>query len=206
MTTERWSARTESGGRIPPLVILSLAAIASPLLAQGSIPVPEAPVGSRVRVWTLYENLGEARVLEWGDSTLVLAPADAEADSLTVPFREISKLQVSWGRDMRRGIARGALFGSGAGIAIGLLVGAAAVNNCSELFCELDALGYMAGGMVIGGVIGGAVGATNPPERWVRVELPVEAGFPPYRKPFHETMGFRIASTVVGILISVAIN
>ena len=116
MTTERWSARTESGGRILPLVILSLAAIASPLLAQESIPVPQAPVGSRVRVWTLYENLGEARVLAWGDSTLVLAPAHAEADSLTVPFRAISKLQVSWGRDVRRGIARGALFGSGAGI------------------------------------------------------------------------------------------
>ena len=88
----------------------------------------------------------------------------------------------------------------------GLLIGNAVVSDCREFLCELDALGYMFGGMLFGAGVGAGVGASYPPDRWVRVDLPVQAGFPPYRTPFHETFAFKLLYSGLGIALLAIIN
>lgn len=45
------------------------------------------------------------------------------------------------------------------------------------------------------------------PDRWERVDLPMEAGFPPYRKPYRETFAFRLITAAVEIaLVAIIIN
>ena len=83
----------------------------------------------------------------------------------------------------------------------GLLIGNAVVSDCREFLCELDALGYM-----FGAGVGAGVGASYPPDRWVRVDLPVQAGFPPYRTPFHETFAFKLLYSGLGIALLAIIN
>ena len=88
----------------------------------------------------------------------------------------------------------------------GFLIGTVAVSDCSEFLCELDALGYVFGGMLLGAGVGAGIGALYPLGRWVRVDLPVQAGFPPYRTPFHETFVFRLLSVGLGIALAAIIN
>ena len=105
-----------------------------------------------------------------------------------------------------RGILGGAGIGATIGMLGGFLIGTVAVSDCSEFLCELDALGYVFGGMLLGAGVGAGIGALYPLGRWVRVDLPVQAGFPPYRTPFHETFVFRLLSVGLGIALAAIIN
>lgn len=71
---------------------------------------------------------------------------------------------------------------------------------------KVTVLGYMFGGMLPGAGVGAGIGASYPPDRWVRVDLPVQAGFPPYRTPFHETFAFKLLYSGLGIALLAIIN
>ena len=177
----------------------------SPLLAQQLRLVPE---GDTVRVWARGYGLKktEATVVGWSGATAQFGRLTIPPDSLVVPFGGITRLDHLQGKDRVRGFARGLGIGGGVGVVLGFVVGRLVVGGCQEFLCELDALGYMAGGMVVGAVVGGGIGVSNPPDRWERVTLPVAAGFPPYRTPIHETFAFKLVSTAVGIAVMVLLN
>lgn len=173
--------------------------------SQRFSPVPE---GDTVRVWARDFGLKKTKVtvLGWADSTVLFESLRRPPDSLTIPFGGVTRLDVLRGKNKGRGIFRGAGIGGGIGVLAGFLIGTAAVSGCTEFLCELDALGYMFGGMLLGAGVGAGVGASYPPDRWVRVDLPVQAGFPPYRTPFHQTFVFRLLSAGVGIALMAIIN
>ena len=168
-------------------------------------PVPE---GDTVRVWARHFGLKKTKVtvLGWADSTVLFERLRLPPDSLTIPFGGVTRLDVLRGKNKGLGILRGAYYGGAIGMLAGLLIGSAAVSDCTEFLCGLDALNYMFGGMLLGAGVGAGVGASYPPDRWVRVDLPVHAGFPPYRTPFHETFVFSLLSAGVGIALAAIIN
>ena len=169
-------------------------------------PVPE---GDTVRVWARDFGLNKTKVtvLGWADSTVQFERLRLPPDSLTIPFGGVTRLDVLRGKNKALGIRRGATIGGGIGVLAGLLIGSAAgVSDCTEFLCGLDALNYVFGGMLLGAGVGAGVGASYPPDRWVRVNLPVQAGFPPYRTPFHETFVFRLLSWGVSIALVAIIN
>ena len=169
-------------------------------------PVPE---GDTVRVWAPDFGLKKTKVtvLGWADSTVLFEGLRLPPDSLTIPFGGVTRLDVLRGKKSKGlGILRGAGIGGGIGVLAGLLIGEVAVSGCTEAFCELDALNYMFGWMLLGAGVGAGVGASYPPDRWVRVDLPVQAGFPSYRTPFHETFVFKLLSTGLSIALLAIIN
>ncbi len=176
-----------------------------PMCAQQVQPVP---VGDTVRVWAPRDNVKrvKATILPWEESTAKLLRLSVPTDSLDLPFSNITRLEVLRGRNTGRGILVGFGVGGTVGMLTGALIGAGAVSGCTGWFCEFDAFGYAAGGMLIGGVLGAVIGGANPPDRWTRVELPTWAGFPQYRKPFYETVAFKLALIVAPILFAAAIN
>ena len=186
----------------------TLTAQERPLRLGPSQRVRPVPEGDTVRVWAPDFGLKKTKVtvLGWADSTVLFEGLRLPPDSLTIPFGGVTRLDVLRGKNKVRGILRGAAIGGGIGVLAGLLIGNAAVSNCTEYLCELDALGYMAGGMLLGVGVGAGVGASYPPDRWVHVDLPVQAGFPPYRTPFHETLVFKLLSAGVGIALAAMIN
>lgn len=167
-------------------------------MSMGSRPlwsqVQAVPVGDTVRVWAPDEDVkgAKATVLPWIQRTATFASLSAPTERMEFPFGTVTRLEVLRGRDTGRGIVTGFAAGGTLGLLLGAVIGNAAVSGCRELLCELDALGYAVGGLLIGGVVGAAVGAANPPDRWTRVDLPTSAGFPEYRKPFHQTTVFKI--------------
>lgn len=168
-------------------------------------PVPE---GDTVRVWARGFGLKKTRVtvLGWADSTVLFESLRLPTDSLTIPFGSVTRLDVLRGKSKGLGIRRGFGIGGAIGMLSGLLIGTAAVSDCSEFLCELDALGYLFGGMLLGAGVGAGIGASYPLDRWVRVDLPVQAGFPPYRTPFHETFAFKLLYTGLSITLLAIIN
>ncbi len=170
------------------------------LLAQQ---LPLVPEGDTVRVWARGYGLNKtkATVVGWSSSTAQFGRLTTPGDSLVVPFGSIMRLDRLQGKDRLAGFGRGAAIGFMAGTVLGAVLGRAVVSGCREFLCELDALGYLAGGAAVGAVVGGVTGVQSPPDRWERVPLPVAAGFPEYRTPIHETFAFRLASTVLSIAL-----
>jgi hypothetical protein len=169
--------------------------------------LPTFRLGDTLRIHAPGAALKHARVTfsAWGDSTLRL---QRRGDTtVTVSFSQITRLDRYAGKDRLTGAINGiGIFGT-IGMLAGLVIGKSAVSGCQGLFCEFDAFGYMAGGMLAGVAIGAPVGATAlAPDRWRRVELPVELGFPAYRTPVHETIAFRLLMIGACVLLSRAIS
>lgn len=188
-----------------PLIVVLGSAPAGALQAQEVQPV--AP-GDTVRVWSSSLDLEARRatVLPWSAPVARFASTSEPFDSLAIPFSRLTRLDVLDGRNHARGILLGAAVGGSLGFLIGILVGEAAVRGCQEFLCGLEALNYAGGGFLIGGVLGGAIGAANPPARWRRVELPTEAGFPPYSIPWYNRIEIKILSLLLGAAVAVAVN
>jgi hypothetical protein len=138
--------------------------------------------GSRVRFSTA--NDGDASRVAIvsavrGDSLVLLR--DGSAESITVPFDQMTQLDVSSGRRDRMGAGLGV--GLVAGAAIGGLLGAATYQkpscNSGDFFCglgDVGAGGSAAGGAILGGVggalVGLLIGSIVHTERWDAVPLP----------------------------------
>lgn len=170
--------------------------------------LPAFTVGDTLRVHASRVALKRARVtfVAWDASTLRLHTTRGDA-TVAVPFPEVTRLDRYAGKNRLEGAIRGAAILGTVGMLTGWLIGKGAVSGCRELFCELGALKYMAAGTLAGVVIGAPMGATAlAPDRWRRVELPVELGFPVYRQPFHETVAFRVLWFAGSLLLAAAIN
>lgn len=177
------------------------AGVRHPLVGQEMPPVPG---GSRVRVWApdLGVRRERAAVLTWHDSTVSFRPEASGGDTVLVPFRALRRLDVYVGKDRLRGGMVGAAIGGTVGMLVGTVIGNGAVQGCQEWLCELEALNYMAGGMAIGMALGVPVGVSAAPDKWARVDLPVAAGFPPYRPPVHETLAFRVVAAAAALVVT----
>lgn len=180
--------------------------IVSPGLSAQQVRLVAA--GDTVRVWAPDFGLKKTKstVLGWSDSTVLVVRLRPPPDSVTIPFGGLYRLDLLRGKSRSRGLATGAGIGVVGGLLVGALVGQAAVSDCTEFLCGLDGLNYAFGGALIGAGIGAAVGAAHPPDRWERVELPTEAGFPPYRKPFHKTVAFSLIAVALGVAVALIAN
>ncbi len=116
-------------------------------------PVPE---GDTVRVWARNFGLKKTNVtvLGWANSTVLFQGLHRPPDSLTIPFGGVTRLDVLRGKNKGLGILRGAAIGASIGMLAGILIGNAAVSDCTEFLCGLDALNYMFGGMLLGAGVG----------------------------------------------------
>jgi hypothetical protein len=161
--------------RISPVSLLlfaagSLMSLAPcrPALAQ-HVPVS---AGQRVRVeWSEAERRHRAAgtVLELrGDSLALAEPAGARAFALS----RLERIDVRVPRSRVRGAAVGAGWGTLAGLAAGLVLGAVSYSQCSghdDDLCPLALVFAPPLGAGAGLVVGAVVGAASPGERWQRV-------------------------------------
>ncbi len=149
--------------------LLSVVILAAPAMAQEPV-----AVGDRVRVtaqsYGLNTRIGTVRSVS--NDRLTFRPADS-TESVEVNFRGISALERSAGT--KPSLAQGLIYGGGAGLLAGGLLGAATCrgtfgsgSNCSGNRLAAGA----AVGLVAGAVLGFTVLRTD---RWVRVVLPTPA-------------------------------
>ncbi len=183
-----------------PLAIFAV----SPATGQITPPVQN---GDQVRFWA--QDLGHtktrATLRSWYDSTVAFILVDDQQDAV-VPFPHLTKLEVLTGKDRWRGAGMGAAIGGLAGGLLGMLIGNSAVEDCTEFMCEMSAIGYAGVGMLIGIGVGVPIGVEAAPDKWKRVDLPTEMGFPPYAQPWHKTTAFKIFTGVAGALLLIAMS
>ena len=168
------------------LLVLGLGALAVMTTGSSAQTRPLVPVNDTVRVWASALSLkgDDGIITEWRDSTVLFSILGSEGGEIVpAPFPLVTRLDVLRERSTAAGAWRGGTIGGGVGVLLGMLIGTAAVNNCVGSFCELEALSFMGGGMLIGIGFGALIGADNPGKRWERVDLPTAAGFPPTERP-----------------------
>ena len=122
------------------------------------------------------------------------------------PFNRVHGLEVYSGRGVSgKRVLRWASIGGGVGFLIGAVIGDASkpCDNC----LDFTALTYAITGMAIGLAGGAIAGAAIPVDKWRRVELPAEYGFPqPLTKSFLASTPGQILMGVASILVLAAIN
>ena len=174
------------------LVAALCASSAAPLGAQ----LAELQPGARVRVRAPEAVAGrlEATVIaRTGDTVTLTTPRGA---SILVPLSAITAAEVSRGRSRRDGAVRGLTWGSGVGLATGL-VGAAGSNEDSRVceaegcYDDLSPAGYITVGVVSGALTGAAIGAIIGAEHWERLTIPARVAVRPSR-------GGAMLSVIVG--------
>ena len=143
--------------------------VAPRLVAQAPPPVE---TGSRVRVWLAGPESRRVTgdVVAVGSDALSLVPGQGR-DTTAVPFRSISRLELSRGRrSIGSGMLLGGVIGAGLGGAGALAWVASSCFKSSTSTGGNCPTGGTAAGIVIGGgAVGAAVGALVRPERWTRV-------------------------------------
>jgi len=144
------------------LVVVSLAATA---LAQSNLTdwntVKGLATGADVRL-TAGSRTVHGKVLRVNDENIVLALGKGQE---MFPQQEV--LRVRLRGDSHRG--RNSLIGLAGGTAMGVVVGAAAHNDCNG-FCFYNSRGAdMAGGGILGGGLGAIVGALIPTRSWLEI-------------------------------------
>ena len=132
--------------------------------------VGQAPLaeGDRVRLsapsFRLEARIGSVRSV--ANDRLVFRPADS-TESVELNFKAISSLERSEGK--KPGIAPGVIYGTGAGLVVGGILGATCKgglgDNCNSRWIARGA----AGGLALGLIAGFTVLRTD---RWFRLTLP----------------------------------
>lgn len=162
---------------------------------QRSTAQEQLDTGARVRVSTADADGITGRIEQINADSLLIELA-GESRSLSVPFVDMTKIEVSRGRRSRAQGAWtkakwGALIGAVPG-AISLGVGHEQVGENGSSVAEAVALGAFSGGL-FGGLIGAAIGAISPGEAWEGVSPtfligPTERG--DFGFSFAVTLGF----------------
>lgn len=135
--------------------VLLMVISAEALPAQTVFLPPDVRV--RVSAPSLTERL-HGRVVSSGEQSIVVATPNADA-LVTFPIPAIERIDVSRGRNR---LAMGAL-GAGAGLLVGAVIGASALNDDPEGFAALAGL---VGGGGVGLITGALLGFAYAPERW----------------------------------------
>lgn len=141
-----------------PFVVLLASLAATDVSAQAADSVR---AGARVRVWQKQPDaLLEANVRAADAQSITL---EAPAGPLTVPWTNVSHVDVSAGPKSgprwRSGLIGGLAGAIGGGL-LGAIIGDASHRNTPK---------FAAAGIVVGGLGGAAIGTTQPGERWDRV-------------------------------------
>lgn len=147
------------------LLVPLLLCCAAPLPAQGFAHWLDA--GTRVRVTSpsLQPRRVTGEVAAALPDTLVLSPGGR--GRIAIANRRIELIEVSRGRDRRRGAWRGALLGTLVGVGIGGISGALASPELPTGVPASAAIGAAAGGL-LGAGAGAGLGAALAPEGWQR--------------------------------------
>ena len=157
--------------RIPHIgCVLALLLAATAVQAQ----VPDLTRGARIRV--AAPALGKRPVVAMYDTATVewLAFRPAYTDTLArIPWAQIARLEVSAGRNTRRGRVLGALIGFGATFAGGVLCLAICPTDPDD-GANLAPVGGFLYGLIIGAPVGALIGGSRfAPERWRAIPVPV---------------------------------
>lgn len=157
------------------LLLLSLVSVPS-TAAHAQVQDPEIPPGARVRVSA--PALGQGAVIGgYGGldaDSLSLMPART-GSLVRIPLSQISRLELSDGRNRAGGAAVGALLGFGVSVAGGFLC-LAVCPTPSGGGANLAPVGGLFLGIFVGVPVGGVLGGTVfAPERWRPIPVPAEA-------------------------------
>jgi len=160
-----------------------------------------------VRFWApdLGHKKTRATLFRWSDSAVAFT-VSADQREAYVPFQGLERMEVYGGKNHWKGALIGATLGGAVGTLVGMAVGNSAVEGCSGFMCELEAMNYMVVGGLIGTVIGTPFGVLAAPDRWQRVNLPTDMGFPPHRTPWHRSTAFQVFTGVAAALLLIATN
>jgi hypothetical protein len=148
-------------------------AISGDAIAQTTVPGP----GSRVRVTAPDYDLRQAtgRVLDLTADSITI-DRDGWSPNVTLPVRNVSRLEVSIGKRPGLGFVKGAGAGFVLGTLAGLAFGALQYATCEEELCGLWFVVAVPTGAGAGLIIGGIVGIARPPDRWEEVSLAGQSG------------------------------
>jgi hypothetical protein len=146
----------------------------------------ELQPGTRVRVQApavIAGSLAATVVTRARDTVTLTNPRGAP---IPVPLTAIITAEVSRGRSHRDGAVKGLAWGTGAGLAVGLLsaiVYDARSDECGAEPCDnnLSPGEVVAGGLVTGAVIGTGIGAIAGVEHWDRLTIPTFVAVRPSR-------------------------
>ena len=141
-----------------PIFMASLAPAQAKLTDWST--VKALATGAEVRITTGSRTV-RGRVLRTTDESLVLGTGKSQE---MFPRLEVKRVLLRG--DSHRG--RNSLIGLGAGVAAGLITGAAGHQDCGGWFCTSRGEDMAAGGIVFGG-IGAAVGALIPSRSWLEI-------------------------------------
>jgi hypothetical protein len=135
-------------------------------VAQLAFPMP----GARVRVSArAFDGVTrEGRLIHATADSLTIA-FHGDRSSATIPVTEISRLDVSTGRDLERGVLRGMEIGIVAGVLLG--AGLGVYGYASEVCATGCVIGTSLLGSISGLAVGALVGAATAPARWEEVPL-----------------------------------
>ncbi len=186
--------------------LLLVVLIIPPSTARGQW-IPPLTEGVRIRLTAAVPEMSRQVGFYGGllSDSLVLT---LEKDSTVAahPFNRVHGLEVYSGRGVSgKRVLRWASIGGGVGFLIGAVIGDASkpCDNC----LDFTALTYAITGMAIGLAGGAIAGAAIPVDKWRRVELPAEYGFPqPLTKSFLASTPGQILMGVASILVLAAIN
>jgi hypothetical protein len=157
------------------LLLTSL--IASPAHAQ----FVELDPGTRIRLRAPAAVAGQLTGVVIARSNDSLTVSRSNAMPVTVPFTALTSLEVSRGKSHGRGALKGALWGGGVFLVLGLVL---PIEECDEStpsnICgdESRAEGVVwatTSGALTGALVGAIIGA----ERWERAALPLRVGVRP---------------------------
>ncbi|MFN0179938.1 MAG: hypothetical protein ACKVZ0_14155 [Gemmatimonadales bacterium] len=151
--------------RIRGFVFAATAGLALVGRLVGQTPVNE---GDRVRLsapsYRIDTRIGTVRSVS--NDRLVFRPEDS-TESVEINYRAISQLDRSQGK--KPGIVPGVVYGTGAGILIGGILGSTCDGGVSDNCNSRWILRGAAGGLALGVIAGFTILRTD---RWVRITLP----------------------------------
>ena len=135
-------------------------------VAQLAFPTPGARVRILVRAFDGVTR--EGRLIDATADSLTIA-FHGDRSSETIPLEEISRLDVSTGRDLERGVLRGMEIGALTGVLVG--VGLGIYGYGAEVCAFGCVIGMTLLGSVSGIAVGALVGAATAPARWEETPL-----------------------------------
>lgn len=153
-------------------------------VARAGAQLTELQLGARVRVRAPAVVAGRLETTVIGRSLDTVTLTTPRGAPIRVPLAAITSAEVSRGRSRRDGAVKGLAWGTGIGLAVGLLgaVGNdAASDACGAEPCKNDLTPgeAVAAGFVTGALLGAGIGAIVGAEHWERLTMPAQVALRP---------------------------
>jgi hypothetical protein len=151
--------------------IIAIACCSAMAIPRADAQIPELQPGARVRVQApkIVGGWLEGTILSRSRDTVTLTTP--RRTSIPVPLAAITAADVSRGRSRGDGAVKGLAWGSGVGLAVGLLSAVSydtGSDACGAEPCdnELTSGQVVAGSFIIGAALGAGIGAIKGAEHW----------------------------------------